>query len=102
MPPALLAAPRPFEVKYSNDRSAPTNALNAGSASSTIMVATSIAMSAVATDSPRNCTMSWTRDAPSDFRTPTSRARFAERAVDRFMKLMQAIKRIIAAIVADA
>ena len=44
-------------------------------------------------DSPMNWPISCRRNAPSTLRMPTSCARPAERAVARFMKLMQAINR---------
>ena len=45
-------------------------------------------------DSPRNCLANCPRWAPSDLRTPTSRIRCEALAVDRFMKLKQAISRM--------
>ena len=42
-------------------------------------------------DSARNCLTSEYLPAPITLRTPTSLARLDARAVDRFMKLMQAI-----------
>ena len=45
-------------------------------------------------DSPRNCFTSDFFSAPNTFRIPTSAERFEERAVDRFMKLMQAISKV--------
>src|ERR1700681_4016335 len=41
--------------------------------------------------SPRNCRISWVLIAPSTFRIPTSLARLIAWAVDRLMKLMEAI-----------
>ena len=45
------------------------------------------------TDSPKNCRTSWPLKAPTTLRNPTSLERCKERAVDRFMKLMQAISK---------
>ena len=45
-------------------------------------------------DSSINCLKSIERSAPNTFRMPTSRARFEEVAVERLMKLIQAIARI--------
>src|SRR6266513_1053483 len=50
------------------------------------------------TDSVRNCVMRSERVDPATFRMPTSLARFADRAVDRFMKFTHAIIKIKAAI----
>ena len=47
------------------------------------------------TDSVRNWLIRNRLDAPATFLTPTSLARLAERAVIRFMKLIQAINRMI-------
>ena len=51
-------------------------------------------------DSPKNCLTSCDLSAPTTFRKPTSFALFSSRAVDRFMKLMQAIVKIKTAIIA--
>ena len=51
-------------------------------------------MKAVKVDSLRNCVIKFLRSVPNTLRTPTSLALFAERAVVRFMKLMQAISKI--------
>ncbi|MNY78501.1 hypothetical protein D3C86_2187690 [compost metagenome] len=48
-------------------------------------------------DSVRNCHTSSIFSEPITFLTPTSRARFEEPAVDKFMKLMQAISSIMMA-----
>jgi len=45
-------------------------------------------------DSPRNCLMSCKRKAPRTFLTPTSLALLADRAVERFMKLKEAMSRM--------
>ena len=44
-------------------------------------------------DSLKNCRMILPLSAPMTFRKPTSLALFAERAVERFMKLIQAMIR---------
>src|ERR1700743_3706504 len=50
-------------------------------------------------DSPKNWKISDPLNAPATLRMPTSRARFSLRAVLRFMKLIQAINNISAAII---
>src|SRR6185437_4192329 len=44
-------------------------------------------------DSPKNCAINCCLNEPTAFRMPTSRARFSLRAVERFMKLIQASTR---------
>src|SRR5579862_407455 len=51
------------------------------------------------TASLKNCTDRCHRCAPTDFRTPTSLALSADRAVERFIKFMQAISNTIQAMV---
>src|SRR5450432_370037 len=51
----------------------------------------------ITVDSERNCSTRFLRVVPKTFRIPTSRARLADRAVVRFIKLIQAIRRIKAA-----
>ena len=46
------------------------------------------------TDSPKNCQMMLARLAPTNFLRPISLVRFAERAVDKFMKLIHAMSRM--------
>jgi hypothetical protein len=48
-------------------------------------------------DSKKNCLTSSTLLDPTTFLIPTSFARFADLAVERFMKLMQAMSKIITA-----
>src|SRR5580658_3404431 len=48
------------------------------------------AISAAAMDSVKNCMISLSRTEPNVFRIATSLARFSLRAVERFMKLIQA------------
>src|SRR5437870_2024619 len=50
------------------------------------------------TDSPINCNTRLLRNAPNTLRKPTSFERPTARIVERFIKLMQAIKRINIAI----
>ena len=50
-------------------------------------------------DSPINCIDNCQRNAPTDFLTPTSLALSAERAVERFIKLTQAISNTTRAII---
>src|SRR6185312_1928216 len=45
---------------------------------------------AIITDSLRNCPINWLRTDPTVLRMPTSLALFSLRAVERFIKLMQA------------
>ncbi len=52
------------------------------------------AMNDTKVDSVRNCQIRVFLSVPNTFLMPTSLALFAERAVDRFMKLMQAINKI--------
>ncbi len=54
------------------------------------------------TDSPRNWVISPPLLAPTTFRMPTSFALFSLRAVLRFIKLIQAISRIKAAMMAES
>jgi hypothetical protein len=68
--------------------------LNHGRASSTMISAKARATRLMITDSRRNCRTSSGRSEPETFRSPTSRLRRAERAVLRFMKLMEAINKM--------
>ena len=60
--------------------------------------ATNMARNDINKDSPINCLISLALPDPNTFRTPTSLARCSDLAVARFMKLMQAINKIITAI----
>src|SRR5271165_6738402 len=55
-----------------------------------------IAVAAIVTkmDSVKNWAIKYLRGDPNTLRTPTSRARFDERAVERFMKFTQAISKM--------
>ena len=50
------------------------------------------------TDSVKNCVIRCERNEPATFLIPTSFARLAERAVERFIKFTQAINKIKMAI----
>src|SRR5690606_12374132 len=63
--------------------------LNHGSETLTSARATMNANTATRTDSHKNCWMSCFLAEPIDFRMPTSFARCSDRAVLKFMKLMQ-------------
>src|SRR5215207_4212888 len=56
--------------------------------------ARSKAITLIKTDSPINCFTKEFFSAPRTFRIPTSAERFDERAVDKFMKLIQASRRV--------
>src|SRR6476620_2523789 len=74
-----------------SDRCLPDTALNAGNVISVTTIAITKASRLMNTDSPRNCLIKEFFSAPRTLRTPTSSERFEERAVERFMKLIQAI-----------
>ena len=67
---------------------------NTGSSISASASASTSAISAISTASPRNWMISWRRLAPSVLRNEISRARSMARAVARLMKLKQATSRI--------
>src|SRR5688572_20338387 len=69
----------------------PVSALNEGKACCTKSMENEKAIKTINTDSTKNCAINWLRCEPIAFLTPTSLARFAERAVDKFIKLMHAI-----------
>ena len=56
----------------------------------------------VLSDSKKNCSTSCFLPDPSVFLTPTSFALFSERAVERFMKLTQAISNMINAMMVNS
>src|ERR1700733_14881429 len=68
--------------------------LNSGSSSLAPKTAITVAIKVTITDSDKNCAIKYLRGEPSTLRTPTSRALFDERAVDRFMKFTQAMSNI--------
>src|SRR6185503_16616474 len=69
----------------------PERLLNSGSSAQAPASASTVASNVTSTDSERNKAISRLRDDPSTLRTPSSRLRLAERAVDRLIKLIQAI-----------
>src|ERR1043166_5480408 len=81
-----------------NDKCLSTRLLNEGKRKQTTAIERRKAANASIIDSEKNCRISCFLPEPSVFLTPTSFALFSERAVDRFMKLTQAIKRMIRAI----
>src|SRR4051794_35971453 len=78
--------------------SLPATLLNKGNNNTAAAKAMIAAKRVTITDSVRNCAIKYLRGEPKTFLTPTSRARFEERAVERFMKLTQAISNIKIAI----
>ncbi len=72
----------------------PATLLNNGNTSHAIVIAIAIESNAIRIDSSRNCIISPLRSVPSTFLMPTSFARFAERAVVRFIKFIHAITSI--------
>src|SRR4051812_20538421 len=68
----------------------PDTWLNNGNIAHATNTAITVAVSVTITDSARNWAIKYLLLEPNTLRTPTSRARLAERAVERFMKLMQA------------
>src|SRR5260221_6172935 len=64
--------------------------LNQGNNRNTINEAPKNAMITTNNDSPKNCLINWLRTEPTAFLMPTSLALFSERAVLRFIKLIQA------------
>ena len=69
-------------------------ALKEGRKTATKINAKTKAKKAMSRDSLKNCPMSCFRLEPMALRTPTSLARFSERAVLKFIKLMQAITKM--------
>ena len=59
-------------------------------------------MNASIADSKKNCSTNCFLPDPSVFLTPTSFALFSERAVERFMKLTQAISSMINAMMVNS
>src|SRR6478735_1595514 len=68
--------------------------LNNGSSSNAIKMASTNEKKLNKTDSVKNCVMRCERSEPATFLIPTSLARLAERAVERFIKFTQAINKI--------
>src|SRR5882757_951527 len=78
--------------------SLPDSWLNAGNNAIAAIKAITVAAKATKIDSIRNCAIRCFFNDPKTLRTPTSRALFADLAVERFMKLTQAINSINRAI----
>ena len=72
----------------------PNRLLKAGRVSSTISNPSINAKKLTRIDSERNCEINLFFPEPTTFRRPTSLALVADLAVARFIKLIQAIKRI--------
>ena len=79
-------------------KSLPDIWLNRGNKAHAASTAIKAPIKVTTMDSVKNCAIRYLRGDPSTFLTPTSRARFDERAVDKFMKLTQAISNINMAI----
>src|ERR1700735_5329465 len=75
-------------------KSLPDTWLNNGSNETAINKAINVAANVTIIDSVRNWAISCLRAEPSTLRTPTSRARFDDLAVERFIKFTQAISKI--------
>ena len=76
----------------------PVKELNAGNKRYNKQTESNIAKKAKSNASPKNCAIRLLRVEPTTFLNPTSFARLADFAVDRFMKLIHAITRINTAI----
>ena len=63
-----------------------------------IAIASSNEKNLIKTDSVKNCIIRCDRNEPATFLMPTSFARLAERAVERFIKFTQAMSKIKTAI----
>src|ERR1700753_903096 len=70
------------------------NWLNAGRKTITISSASTKAIKVINMDSPKNWRIRALFSAPNTFLTPTSAERLDERAVDKFIKLIQAISKV--------
>ena len=85
-------------LKRPNSRLPDVNEFNTGTISITITTAMISERILRKTDSNRNCRISCFLSEPMVFLTPTSLARLLDRAVERFIKLMQAISSMIKAV----
>src|SRR5215471_21631534 len=81
-------------VEKSSIKFLPDTRENAGSNSFVKSSAIKNAITLISQDSPRNCFINDPFSAPNTLRTPTSDERLEERAVERFIKLMQAINNV--------
>ncbi len=73
--------------------------MNIGNTDSIIIIARLSEIMLITMDSKRNCLNKLILKAPTTFRIPTSLALVAERAVDKFMKLIMATNNIKIAII---
>ncbi len=76
----------------------PVSELKDGNKAETMTKARTIAIIVSKNDSPKNWIIKFFRTAPDTFLIPISQALFADRAVERLMKLMQDIITINTAI----
>src|SRR5215475_11814879 len=76
------------------DKFLPDTCEKAGSKNSVAPNAITNAMMLISSDSPMNCLINELFPAPNTLRIPTSAERLEERAVDKFIKLMQAISSV--------
>ena len=76
----------------------PASWLNNGNNSAAMPKASSSERKLTIIDSVRNCVMRLERDDPATFLIPTSFARLADRAVDKFIKFTQAMSKMKIAI----
>src|SRR6476620_7037439 len=82
----------------SSDKFLPATCENAGNKAAVIASAMQKAIKLISNDSPRNCLIRELFSAPNTLRIPTSPERFEDLAVERFMKLIQAISKVNRAI----
>ena len=76
----------------------PVRLLYHGKINTTIIIAVRMPITVTKADSPKNCHIIFFLYAPNTFLKPTSFLLMADFAVERFIKLMQAINRIIKAV----
>ena len=91
--PNKMSKPNRFPEIFT-DNSFAARLLNTGSRSFTIINEKTSAINASRIDSPKNCFIISVLCAPATFLIPTSLARFPERAVARFIKLIHAMNKI--------
>src|SRR5450755_3991615 len=95
---AIITGKSHVENKVITRISFPASRLNKGSNNAPNKTASSNDRKLNKTDSVKNCVIKCDRSEPATFLIPTSFARLAERAVERFIKLTQAISKIKMAI----
>src|SRR4051812_20473889 len=95
---AIITGKSHVENKVLTRMSFPASWLNRGISSRAIKIASIKEKKLIKTDSVKNCIMRCERNEPATFLMPTSFARLAERAVERFIKFTQAISKIKIAI----